>query len=106
MLDQCTAEECSRVHFIDRCCLDANSIIILTKWNTVQHPDSTVTVSHNFVHAHTAVTLSLQVHFINGSPMVEGNTIRADIVATVPTANLLCELLGNNQPPMIANCEW
>ena len=74
---------------------------ILTK----QDPDLTETYSHNFVHAHTAVTLSLEVHFVNGSPVVEGNTIRADIVATVPTANLLCELLGNNQPPMIANCE-
>ena len=74
---------------------------ILTK----QDPDLTVTYSHNFVHAHTAVTLSLEVHFVNGSPVVEGNTTRADFVATVPTANLLCELLGNNQPPMIANCE-
>ena len=49
---------------------------------------------------------SLQVHFINGSPVVEGNTVRVDIMATVPGASFMCELLRKNSSSMMADCEW
>ena len=59
---------------------------------------------------HTQVNItaprSLQVFFINGSPLVEGNTVRADIMATVTGASFMCELLRKNSPPMMADCEW
>jgi len=61
---------------------------------------------NNFGHAHTAAPHSLQVHFINGSPAVERNTVRADILTNVSTANLLCELLRKDHSPVIKNCEW
>ena len=48
----------------------------------------------------------LRVRFINGSPVVEGNTVRVDIMATVPGASFMCELLRKNSPSMMADCEW
>ena len=59
---------------------------------------------------HTQVNItaprSLQVFFINESPLVEGNTVKADIMATVPGASFMCELLRKNSPRMMADCEW
>ena len=44
--------------------------------------------------------------FVNGSPVVEENTVRVDIMATVPGASFMCELLRKNSPSMMADCEW
>ena len=46
------------------------------------------------------------MHFINGSPVVEGNTVRVDVMATVPEASFMCELLRKNSSSMMADCEW
>ena len=44
--------------------------------------------------------------FVNGSPVVEENTVRVDIMATVPGASFMCELLRKDGPPMMGDCEW
>ena len=44
--------------------------------------------------------------FVNGSPVVEGNAVRVDVMATVPGANFMCELLRRDGPPMMGDCEW
>ena len=63
-----------------------------------------------FTILHTQIDITaprlLQVHFINGSPVVEGNTVRVDIMATVPGASFMCELLRKNSSSMMADCEW
>ena len=50
----------------------------------------------------------MQLHFINGTPEVEGNSARVELVVNQSTANLLCELLTREKldSPMVANCEW
>jgi len=54
-----------------------------------------------------ALSLPIHVRFVNGSPVVDGNNIRAEIVANLSTANLQCELLSQHQleSPMVADCE-
>ena len=44
--------------------------------------------------------------FVNGSPVVEGNTVRVNLMATVPGASFMCELLRKDQPPIVEDCEW
>ena len=50
----------------------------------------------------------MQLHFINGTPEVEGNSARVELVVDESTASLLCELLTKEKldSPMVANCEW
>ena len=49
----------------------------------------------------------MQFHFINGTPEVERNSVRVELVVE-STASLLCELLTQEKldSPMVANCEW
>ena len=49
----------------------------------------------------------MQMHFINGTPEVEGNRMRVELEVNESTANLLCELLTQERldSPMVANCE-
>ena len=44
--------------------------------------------------------------FVNGSPVVEGNTVRVNLMATVPGASFMCELLRKGHPPIMEDCEW
>ena len=44
--------------------------------------------------------------FVNGSPVVEGNNIRVNVMATVPGASFMCELLRKDHPPIMKDCEW
>ena len=59
---------------------------------------------------HTQIDITaprlLRARFINGSPVVEGNTVGVDIMATVPGASFMCELLRKDGPPMMGDCEW
>lgn len=54
-----------------------------------------------------AALYKMQMLFINGTPVVEGNRARAELVVNESTANLLCELLTKKKldSPMVANCE-
>ena len=49
----------------------------------------------------------MQMHFINGTPEVEGNRMRVELEVNESTADLLCELLTQERldSPMVANCE-
>jgi len=49
----------------------------------------------------------MQMHFINGTPEVEGNRMRVELEVNESTADLLCELLTQEKldSPMVANCE-
>ena len=55
-----------------------------------------------------AVLPTMQLHFIDGTPKVEGNSARVELVVNESTASLLCELLTQEKldSPMVANCEW
>ena len=47
------------------------------------------------------------MQFINGSPVVEVNRVRADVMTNALTSNILCELLSREQldAPIMAECE-
>ena len=49
----------------------------------------------------------MQLHFINGTPEVEGDRMRVELEVNESTADLLCELLTQEKldSPMVANCE-
>ena len=73
------------------------------------HTHNTYTHTHTHTtHTHTLVVPEpLQVHFISGTPMVEGSRVRVEVVASQSTASINCELLNRQQldSPLIANCE-
>ena len=58
------------------------------------------------IHTLYITVLPPLMFFVNGSPVVEGNNIRVNIMATVPGASFMCELLRKDQPPIVEDCEW
>ena len=84
-----------------------------THTHTYTHTTHTCTQTHTHIHTHNTHTHTLvvpeplQVHFISGTPVVEGSRVRVEVVASQSTASINCELLNRWQldSPLIANCE-
>lgn len=64
-------------------------------------------IFHTPSHTHETPAQSMQLRFINGSPVVDGNNVRAEIAANLSTASMQCELLRREQlgSPVVADCE-
>ena len=73
-------------------------LVFLCVYHTLSHTDEEP----------VALPLPIHVRFINGSPVVDGNSVSANIVANLSTARLQCELLRRErlELSMVADCKW